>query len=292
MTDPRWSGYPPQYPTAPPTHPEAPAGPPPSAKAPGWYADPSGRHQFRFWDGATWADTVADRGVASHDPVAGTPAGYRQPYVGPWAPPITPKRGRGPLLAVLGVVVVIGLAAAGLLVFLDDGGDGSGNFARELENDGDTRVHTVTADPDTVVLIRVITSDENFDPVIGVTTDGATLDELADFFESDGALDDEEFPGALPEDGALYAVADNAAAGEDEVTFVATPFGGEFNVLVTGLDDSVGPYELEVTIEEFVGPDDPQAYAEELASQDFVEDFAPPRSPIEDVLDDFIDDGD
>src|SRR6185295_19761643 len=37
----------------------------------GWFADPSGRHEHRYWDGATWTDHVADRGVAAVDPVAG-----------------------------------------------------------------------------------------------------------------------------------------------------------------------------------------------------------------------------
>lgn len=39
------------------------------AKAPaGWYADPSGRHQHRYWDGTRWTPWVADAGVTSRDP--------------------------------------------------------------------------------------------------------------------------------------------------------------------------------------------------------------------------------
>jgi hypothetical protein len=34
-----------------------------------WYADPSGRHQYRYWDGATWTTSVADDGRASVDPL-------------------------------------------------------------------------------------------------------------------------------------------------------------------------------------------------------------------------------
>ena len=33
----------------------------------GWYADPTGRHQHRYWDGAAWTDHVADDGVRSID---------------------------------------------------------------------------------------------------------------------------------------------------------------------------------------------------------------------------------
>ena len=31
--------------------------------APGWHPDPSGRHDYRYWDGATWTENVADGGV-------------------------------------------------------------------------------------------------------------------------------------------------------------------------------------------------------------------------------------
>jgi hypothetical protein len=38
---------------------------------PGWYADPSGRNDLRFWDGG-WTDQVSSRGVQTTDPVDGT----------------------------------------------------------------------------------------------------------------------------------------------------------------------------------------------------------------------------
>lgn len=37
--------------------------------APGWYADPSGRHEIRWWDGVRWRDAVMDKGVRSDDPL-------------------------------------------------------------------------------------------------------------------------------------------------------------------------------------------------------------------------------
>jgi hypothetical protein len=33
----------------------------------GWKADPSGRHQFRYWDGFAWTENVADAGQQSRD---------------------------------------------------------------------------------------------------------------------------------------------------------------------------------------------------------------------------------
>ena len=46
----------------------APAGAPQVAPA-GWLADPTGRHELRYWDGATWTSHVSDAGVAGQDPL-------------------------------------------------------------------------------------------------------------------------------------------------------------------------------------------------------------------------------
>ena len=35
----------------------------------GWKADPTGRHQFRYWDGFHWTENVADAGEQSRDAV-------------------------------------------------------------------------------------------------------------------------------------------------------------------------------------------------------------------------------
>jgi uncharacterized RDD family membrane protein YckC len=58
-------------------------GSPPAA----WYADPSGRHEHRYWSGSAWTEHVADHGQQSADPLApaaGLP-GAEQP--GGWPPP-------------------------------------------------------------------------------------------------------------------------------------------------------------------------------------------------------------
>ncbi|HYN36914.1 MAG TPA: DUF2510 domain-containing protein [Actinomycetota bacterium] len=34
---------------------------------PGWYQDPTGRHERRFWDGSNWSENVSDRGVTGVD---------------------------------------------------------------------------------------------------------------------------------------------------------------------------------------------------------------------------------
>lgn len=40
-----------------------------SVHAAGWYADPSGRHEFRWWNGTQWTDAVSTAGVQATDPV-------------------------------------------------------------------------------------------------------------------------------------------------------------------------------------------------------------------------------
>jgi hypothetical protein len=47
----------------------APAPAPKPTVPSGWKADPTGRHQFRYWDGFKWTENVADSGVQSTDPV-------------------------------------------------------------------------------------------------------------------------------------------------------------------------------------------------------------------------------
>ncbi len=58
-------------PSSQPTPPSPPTGATPSS--PSWAADPSGRHQWRYWDGKAWTDYVADNGQESHDPLTSHP---------------------------------------------------------------------------------------------------------------------------------------------------------------------------------------------------------------------------
>lgn len=41
----------------------------PATTPAGWYDDPEGRHQSRYWDGVRWTENCADDGVAVVDPV-------------------------------------------------------------------------------------------------------------------------------------------------------------------------------------------------------------------------------
>jgi hypothetical protein len=53
--------------------------------APGWHPDPFGRHQFRWWGGTQWSETVSDDGVQSVDPPVETPAPSVPTVEGGWS---------------------------------------------------------------------------------------------------------------------------------------------------------------------------------------------------------------
>jgi Protein of unknown function (DUF2510) len=41
--------------------------------APGWFDDPTGAHELRYWDGDEWTEHVSDGGAPSRAPVHGAP---------------------------------------------------------------------------------------------------------------------------------------------------------------------------------------------------------------------------
>ena len=43
----------------------------PPASPAGWYADPLGRHQLRYYDGSQWTEHVSSNGTTSIDPPVG-----------------------------------------------------------------------------------------------------------------------------------------------------------------------------------------------------------------------------
>jgi uncharacterized membrane protein YhaH (DUF805 family) len=40
----------------------------PAVTPAGWYPDPTGRHQHRYWDSTKWTSSVSDNGVTAEDP--------------------------------------------------------------------------------------------------------------------------------------------------------------------------------------------------------------------------------
>ncbi len=266
--------------------------------APGWFPDPTGRHQYRYWGGATWTDNVADNGVAGTDPLSGPgPATGTGPGFGPGpgfgagpgpgardvtppgsGPPGPPARSgvsssRATLLVVAGVVALVAVVAAVFLVVRSGGDDtrGEGTFAGEVTGDGDLFVRELSVPEDSVVVLRV-EPDADFDVTLGISTDDEALaDRHGDFFAGsvfdpipyEGSFLDAEPPGAV-----LYFV-DPGGSGDAEELVLPAPFGGDFSAVVGGFSGSTGEAELDIAVRPFAGPEGAGAYVEEFFTEDF-----------------------
>jgi hypothetical protein len=144
-----------------------------------WQPDPSGRHEYRWWDGTAWSDAVYDQGVERRDPVGATQppvaqgGGYAAPSPemypsgggpsGGYAPGHqfgsgqqppgaagTPGRGRGGsgltnvAFAGLGVLIAVGLVVLGIAVA--NRGDGGGDEPTEPAANVDPRDALITVE--------------------------------------------------------------------------------------------------------------------------------------------------
>ncbi len=79
---------------------------------PGWFPDPTGRHDHRWWDGAAWTAHVADAGIATVDPLPEASSAASMANTGP-AGPTTARPGADPVAIIALVVGLLGI----LLVF-------------------------------------------------------------------------------------------------------------------------------------------------------------------------------
>lgn len=81
----------------------------------GWQPDPTGRYEYRYWDGADWCDDVFDDGLMFRDPMS----------IGVLPPPTQRSRRWAPRLALLGAGALLagGAAVAPLMLLPDGGGD-------------------------------------------------------------------------------------------------------------------------------------------------------------------------
>jgi hypothetical protein len=156
--------------------------------APGWFDDPTGRYELRYWDGETWTDHVASGGAVARSSVPIDPAAFAAPTQLARAPGRTAARGsRGAwwllvvavTLVALPVVVAIAVAMSGtdsrstIDPFADPGAaceawwhanvaaarDGwdDARFSRELHRLADA---TAAVDPTLASLLRSIASDD------------------------------------------------------------------------------------------------------------------------------------
>jgi hypothetical protein len=221
----------------------------PTPGAPAWHPDPTGRHELRWWDGAAFTDQVADAGVTSTDPGPG--AGPRPPGTTNLAQPADVsgrKASKVPvILAAAGAFVVV----LALLVLLrdDGGGSGTGNFEGTATEDEPGR-HEVSVEGGTVLVVEVDPA-RDFDAVVGFEVSRDDADRIADLYNGTGFED-----GAQENDDLVFR-RDVGFDGDEEVTFLAVPFGVDATVVVTGFDGSEGDYDISIEAFDLDLGDDP-----------------------------------
>lgn len=98
----------------------------------GWYADPTFRHEYRYWDGSGWTESVADAGVVGQDTVlepasvpsaptrGAQPAALRSVPAAPVAEPlpVAPGSTRSAIATTPTFTVGMVLVFVGLLVYM------------------------------------------------------------------------------------------------------------------------------------------------------------------------------
>jgi uncharacterized protein DUF2510 len=94
----------------------------------GWYHDPTGRREQRYWDGSAWTDHVSDHGEQSSDAISGdyapprppAPAGaWSTPASAQWQAPVATaqkKRPVWPWIIVAVAVLVFGGCTASIII--------------------------------------------------------------------------------------------------------------------------------------------------------------------------------
>jgi len=152
----------------------------------GWYPDPTGNHQLRYWDGDTWLGNVSDQGVTSDDPLGGKPlpspsqAASEDRASGQPQPSSTTKSKTAIIVGALVAVVVIAAA-----VFFLTRGDGNNTVAlkdkpvtfTDAGKDA-TRptVHAVKVEGNRAVTVTVKGDDANLVPAIIIETNQQVVD--------------------------------------------------------------------------------------------------------------------
>jgi hypothetical protein len=100
----------------------------------GWYRDPTGQADGRYWDGARWSDQADRRGVTVSSPIdpahAGTPPVAGSEYVAQRAaetPTVAVQPAKSSVVgSVFGAIAVV-VAIVALVVALNNNGEDSGD---------------------------------------------------------------------------------------------------------------------------------------------------------------------
>jgi actin-like ATPase involved in cell morphogenesis len=284
---------------------------PPAVLEAGWQADPAGRHEYRYWDGAAWTDDVSDSGVASTD--AMTPAAEPAPTPSfAAAPPSRPAAGaRSKRVPVIAAVVVVALLLGGFLVTRGGGGGGGGSGLGTIKgqvNANGVFIHHVEVPKDSVLLVKAI-PEGNFDAVLSVAADFPTIEKYKNNFGftpfGRGAIDtqaESSFSGvdlAGVQGGIFISKDENRSVGVAEQGAIPAPFAASLDIIVSAVDGGSGTVTLQLVVKKFIGPptgDDRGSFYDQLLRQAY-EKFLAGAGDINDTRDfttqsDFTDDSD
>ena len=95
----------------------------------GWYRDPTGQGEARYWNGVAWTDSVNRGGVTVSVPIgadqAGLPPapGTEVQVAAPVAAATETTPRRSPLAVIFGILAVVLLVVVIVLLVTDDDGD-------------------------------------------------------------------------------------------------------------------------------------------------------------------------
>ena len=246
----------------------------------GWIADPTGRHEYRYWDGSAWTDNVSDGGVTSVDPIPMDPAPAQTSAPSepagaaawPTAPTAaaparaTAKRSRLPVIVAAAVVVVLLVVAAAVIVSSrGGGGGGSGTGVATGQVSGDKPfIHHVDVPAGSVLLVKAIPEGQ-FDIILSAASDFPTIEKYKNNFgvtefgqgatnlQSNSDMSGLDVSGLK---GGIFDVQDDnfKTNGGAEQLAIPAPFAASLDFVVSSTGGASGNVTLQTEIKKFNGP--------------------------------------
>ena len=224
----------------------------------GWQTDPTGRHEYRYWDGSGWGDDVSDGGVGATDPM--------EPSRPAWVPlPAPEPSGRKSRIPVIAAVVVVAALLGGFLVTRGGGGGGGASGLGTTKghvNANGVFIHHVEVPKDSVLLVKVIPQG-NFDPILSIAADFPTIEQFKNNFGFTrfgvGTVTTESNPAFSGVDlsavkGGIFLAAQRNSAGGAEQEVIPVSFPASLDIVVSATEGGSGDVTVQLVTRKFIGP--------------------------------------